>query len=275
MSEKFVYTMSDPELGWEILIARPRVLAGIARLKRADPNVEVAYASYASRHVLYQTVDKFISVGGYSNWETYWENPSLKEYDGYKKLDYQNEAVDEYSYPLPKIDQWIEKAKGLMPQPYVTISARLRIREGNRNFKSWGMIASALESKGLKVICTSPRSGSPPVGVAYLEDLIEKDDPDSMGIEMALHNGSEMSITTNTGAAGIMLMSNPKRFMIFGGAIGFKPGWDGMYDILAKSQSYRTKFINFEVGTGGFAMADNDQIAHDVIGKACGILGAK
>jgi len=279
----FIYFATDNdvgwELGWEILIARPRIFSGITKIRRAIPEAKFAVVSFTNRHVLYQFADTFIPRGHcrdlfpFSPSDMSLGQLNLVDGSAYKKLDYRNEGIVDGAYALPTIrEEWSEKAKSIIQPPYLTISARLRSAEGNRNYCIWGKIAGQLKANGLQLVCTTPRWGAPEMGIPYLEDFIGKDNPDSMRIEMALHRSAEMTITSNTGAAGIMLLSNPKATLIFGGIKGYPPGWDGLHKMLSMNQGYRTRFLDPNLELSGADKAYQFVAADEIIDLILGNL---
>jgi hypothetical protein len=261
----------ETELGWSILFARPRILSKIASIKIADPDSQAHVLCYANTHVLYHTADKFLTFGHHHIDRTPSHGYDLKDYI---QINLDNEPVTKNGYVLPPIKkEWTEKAKSIISTPYVSFSARLRSKEGYRNFSAWGMIGVGLKSMGVSVICTTPKNMAYDMPVPYLEDFIGPDNPDSMGIEMAIHNESQACVCTNSGAAGIMLLSNPKNFVIFGGVTGFAPGWDGLHTLLSThNEGYITKMIDTGMTFNGCDTAPHPAIADVVIKQVKKIL---
>lgn len=246
--EKYLFGPLHQELGQEILMTRPRILSAIKRLKENDPECTTTVLSFTGRGALYHTADAFL---GYGTYKQFWKVANLPmivakvcNVKNYQKVDASSEPINPCGFESVQLkDEWIEKANEIVSEDFITISIRMRRDEGARNFLAWDRILEGL--KDFKVICTSPRINAPDLKILFLEDLIGEKNKDSMGIEMALHANSKICVTTNTGSAGIMLLSNPQKVLIFGGTTGYATGWTGLLENLSKNNPiYRTKLIS-------------------------------
>jgi len=239
----FLFGPYKEELGYEILIIRPLVLSGIERIRSINKENTITVCSISNRKALYNTADKFIGLG---SWEVHQRDRQINiskicNEEKYLKLNEKTE-YPKHSMPLLK-KEWFEIANDIVEENYITISVRYRTEESARNFFSWNRIIENLKSKKHKIICTSPNNTPTKLEVPYLEDFIGKENDDSMGIEMCLHSRSKMCLSTNSGSAGVMLLSNPQKVLIFGGVAGFAQGWNGLHRELLENKEYKTQLI--------------------------------